>query len=127
MKTSDLFIGCFPGCTVVSDMSRCEDGDYKKLAYVSHAGNIKLFVEEESLPAFVREKIRQISKENRKEFDEAFERNLNAGETSPHLYRLLDRMMDVLTPSEFIDFCRKDHGSARNRCLALRDIYMERS
>lgn len=126
MKHTDLFIGNFPGCVVVADKSVTVNGDYKTLAHVSHAGNVQLFVPEESLPDFVQEAIQRISKENRKKFDENFEKELRFGETHPFSYRLLNRMLDTLTPAEFLDFCKKEIHGVRDRCLALREIYTAR-
>ena len=126
MKHTDLFIGNFPGCVVVSDKSVMEHGDYKTLAHISHAGNVQYFVQEGNLPGFVLDAIQRISKENRKEFDENFERELRYGETHPFSYRLLDRMLDTLTPAEFMDFCKKEIHGVRDRCLALREIYTAR-
>ena len=126
MKHTDLFIGNFPGCVVVADKSVMEHGDYKKLAYISHAGNVQYFVQQNNLPDFVLDAIQRISKENRKKFDENFERELSYGETHPSSYRLLDRMLDTLTPTEFLDFCKKEICGVQNRCLALREIYTAR-
>ena len=76
MKNTDLFIGHFPGCIVVADKSQYSNGDYKTLAHVSYAGNVHLFVQQTILPDFVQKTIQRISKENRKKFDEDFEKEL---------------------------------------------------
>ena len=126
MERKDLFIGYFPGCVVVADRSTLVRGDYKTIARISHAGNVEYTVPEASLPAFVHEAVQSISKGNRAKFDKRFEEELSYGETHPVVYRLLEDMLDTLTPTEFRDFIKKDIHGIRNRCLALREIYTAR-
>lgn len=57
MEKFELFIGYFGNGATVCNSAVYEHGDYKKIAYISPAGNIKLFVRPGYIPADAMQKI----------------------------------------------------------------------
>ena len=69
-KREDLFIGQFPGCLVFADKTEEEYSDYKELARVSHAGNIKYSVVPSLLPDWALKIIAEQAEKKKQEWQE---------------------------------------------------------
>lgn len=73
MEKFKLFMGCLGNGITVCNKAVTENGDYKRIAHISNAGNIKLYVSENYIPADAMVTIK-LSAESRKEsFKENFE------------------------------------------------------
>ncbi len=51
MKNFDLFLGCLGNGITVCNKAVSEHGDYKRVAHISPAGNIRLYVSADYIPA----------------------------------------------------------------------------
>lgn len=51
MKNFDLFLGCLGNGITVCNKAVSEHGDYKRVAHISPAGNVRLYVSPNSNPA----------------------------------------------------------------------------
>lgn len=95
MSNFELWIGYFPGCIVVANKAVHENGDYKDIARITYAGNIKYYVNKHTIPADALEKIEKIAKEERAKFDEWLDREI---EHRPgYIY---EKMLDSLSWDE---------------------------
>lgn len=65
MEKFELFIGYFGNGATVCNSAVYEHGDYKKIAYISPAGNIKLFVRPGYIPADAMQKINNIAMDHK--------------------------------------------------------------
>lgn len=74
MKKFELFMGCFGNGITVSNKAVMEHGDYKRIAHISNAGNIKLYVSENYIPAEEMKKIKTAAKANKEKFIADFEK-----------------------------------------------------
>lgn len=66
MRKFDLFVGYFGNGATVCNSAVYEHGDYKKIAYISPAGNVKLFVRSGYIPADAMQQINDIAKNHKK-------------------------------------------------------------
>ena len=124
MTIEDLGIYTFPGCIECADRSREENGDYKTIARISRAGNIKWFVPVLTVPAEVREMIEFHAGLEAVEFDRKIELELfyNPG-------RLYERILDSMPPARFIEWTsrkRDPQKSLADLCKELLPEYKER-
>lgn len=75
MEKFDLFVGYFGNGATVCNKAVHDHGDYKKIAHISPAGNIKLFVRPGYIPADAMIKIENIARNHKqKTIDLAIER-----------------------------------------------------
>ena len=70
----ELWFGCFGNGTTVCNKAVARNGEYKKIAHISEAGNIRLYVPESHIPPTEMEKIRAMAIRNKAEFRRCFER-----------------------------------------------------
>lgn len=116
----DLFIGQFPGCLVFADKTVEENGDYKDLARVTHAGNIKYMAEKWELPDWVKRIVEEQAEQKKLEWKKYVEREIGA--RPGYFY---EKMMDALPPTAFMDWISKTRigMTTEECCRELLPIY----
>lgn len=138
MKNFDLGIYRFPGCDVVCNRKVREHGDYKQIAHISFAGNIKYLVPVDSISEKDRETIEKCAENNRIIFTEKFEldtrkpsedcgvvEEMNCKKSA---YRVYSMMLDTLSIKEYMDFMEENDGKDVYGMIdVLREIYFQRS
>lgn len=70
----ELLIGYLGNGITVWNTAAIEHGDYKKIAYISIGGNIKLYEPEGKIPPVAMEKIERMASENKATFTKKFEK-----------------------------------------------------
>lgn len=76
-KNFELFIGYLGNGATVCNSAVYENGDYKTIAHISNAGNIKLYVEPDYIPAEAMQRIQETAAEHRKKALERLDLYLN--------------------------------------------------
>lgn len=66
MRKFDLFVGYLGNGATVCNKAVCSHGDYKQIAHISPAGNVKLFVRSGYIPADAMQQINAIAKSHKK-------------------------------------------------------------
>lgn len=94
MKKFELFLGCFGNGTIACNKAVYENGDYKQVAHISPAGNIKLYVKPDYIPVDDMKTIEKVAKRNRKETIKQLERMLNieSYDFNTNYFRILDKI-----------------------------------
>lgn len=118
MSNFELWIGYFPGCIVVCNKLEVEHGDYKQVARITYAGNIKYYVQKWEIPADALEKIENIAREERKKFDEWLDREIK--------YRpgyIYEKMLDSLSAGELLEHLDAKVKGLRECIDRLRPLY----
>jgi len=77
MHKFDLIFCCFPGCIVACNKAVYEGGDYKTIAHISYAGNIKLYVKPDHIPEADMEAIKRTAARERQKTQERLEKTLS--------------------------------------------------
>ena len=85
-KKFDLFMGCLGNGLTVCNKAVIENGDYKMVAHISPAGNIKFYVSENYIPAEDMARIQSAAADMGEEYKRQFEK-YSEGE---QYYRILD-------------------------------------
>lgn len=73
MEKFRLFMGCLGNGITVANAAVMEHGDYKTIAHISPAGNLKLYVAPGYIPAPEMEKINRAAQAEAEKFRAAFE------------------------------------------------------
>lgn len=98
MRKFELFLGCLGNGTTVCNKAVYENGDYKTIAHISPAGNIKLYVKPDYIPAADMEKIKRVAAADRQKTKSRLEKALNpalpAWQYSHNYGRLLEECAD---------------------------------
>ena len=117
----DLFVGQFPGCLVFADKTEHEYGDYKDLARVSHAGNIKYLVIPGSLPEWVRRIIEEQAEKKKLECMKNAELEIKC--RPDYFYA---KMLDSLPGKAFREWVdgKKPGMTMEECCRGLLPVYM---
>ena len=76
-KKFELFIGYLGNGATVCNSAVYEHGDYKTIAHISNAGNIKLYVAPDYIPAEAMQKIQETAEEHKKKTLAALDQSLN--------------------------------------------------
>lgn len=96
-----------------------ENGDYKKIAYISECGNIKLYIKESYIPSQDMATIKKIAKNKRKSFKEWFE---NFSDTEQYKI-ILDSIHGIpIYNSKFMEFI-KDKRLLTEKLPEMREYY----
>lgn len=66
MRKFDIFVGYFGNGATVCNKAVCSHGDYKQIAHISPAGNVKLFVRSGYIPDDAMQQINDIAKSHKK-------------------------------------------------------------
>lgn len=116
----DLFIGQFPGCLVFADKTVRENGDYKDLARVSHAGNKTYSVNPDSLPDWVKKIIDDQAEQKKMEWHGYVRREI--GGRPGYFY---EKMLDALPLTVFTDWVttKRKGMTIEECCRELLPIY----
>lgn len=69
----ELFMGCLGNGITVCNKAVCENSDYKRVAHISNAGNVKLYVKESYIPTEDMQKIKNAAEKQRMDFVKYFE------------------------------------------------------
>ncbi len=77
-KKFKLFIGYLGNGATVCNSAVMEHGDYKTIAHISNAGNIKFYVDEDYIPDSEMAKIQKTAEEHRQKMLEILDRELSA-------------------------------------------------
>ena len=118
MEKFELWMGYFPGCIVVANKAIHENGDYKEVARITYAGNIKYYVNKYTIPADALEKIEKTAKEERAKFDEWLDREI---ELRPgYIY---EKMLDSLSAGELFEHLDAKVKGLRECIDRLRPLY----
>lgn len=91
----NLFVGRYPGGTVYCDRDRMENGDYKRLAFVTNAGNIFYKADVSKLSSELIRRIHTDARREREKFMEQFNRLSQV--------RKYEVIMDHLPAKTFLD------------------------
>ena len=94
-KEFELFIGYLGNGATVCNKAKQENGDYKTIAHITVAGNIKLYVKPDYIPSDAMKRIEETAKHHREETEKRLDLELNH-----EIYgRILDECCDY-TPYE---------------------------
>ncbi len=114
MKNFDLFLGCLGNGITVCNKAVLENGDYKRVAHISPAGNILLCVLSSSIPAADMEKISAAAGRNKAEFSRRFELLPDAVQ--------YEKILDALPVSKMLEYIH-DGRSISEKLPAMREYY----
>lgn len=114
MKNFDLFLGCLGNGITVCNKAVLEYGDYKRVAHISPAGNISLYVSPDYIPAADMEKIRAAASRSKAEFLQRFELLPDAVQ--------YEKILDALPTSALLEYFR-DCRSIPEKLPAMREYY----
>lgn len=76
-KNFELFIGYLGNGATLANCAVIEGGDYKQIGHISNAGNIKLYVVPDYIPAEAMQKIQETAEEHKKKTLAALDQSLN--------------------------------------------------
>lgn len=123
MEKFELWLGCFGNGLTVCNKAVEVNGDYKTVAHISNAGNIKLYVKESYIPREDMKRIEELAENNRKSFIAKLKADIK---TNPSMvYR---KMLEELSASEFCEFTKKSDGlSIADKIKILIPIYLKKN
>lgn len=107
-------MGCLGNGITVCNKAVIEHGDYKYVAHISNAGNIKLWVSEDYIPDWAMEKIKSAANERRVSFIKDFEAH-----TERYQY---SKILDSLPANKLIE-CSRMSGTLSEKLPAMREYY----
>ena len=113
-KKFELFMCCLGNGTTVCNKAVKEHGDYKMIAHISPAGNIKFYVSEDYIPQEDMQKIRRSAEYDREQFHAQFEKM--------DKYEQYGKILDALPIKKFIEFT-SDKRPFDERLQELREYY----
>lgn len=114
MKNFDLFLGCLGNGITVCNKAVLERGDYKRVAHISPAGNIRLCVPSSYIPAADMERINAAARRNKAEFSRRFELLPEAAQ--------YEKILDALPTSAFLEYVR-DRRTIPEKLPVMREYY----
>lgn len=94
MGKFELFLGCLGNGTIACNKAVYENGDFKQVAHISPAGNIKLYVKPDYIPVDDMKTIEKVASNNRKETIKTLDRilDINSWDFNTNYYRVLDKI-----------------------------------
>lgn len=123
MEKFELWMGYFPGCVVVCNKAARENNDYKEVARISYAGNIKYYVQKWYIPADALQKIEETAKGERAKFDEWLDLEIKC--RPRHIY---EKMLDSFTWDELKEhFDTAKGGELLDLIAHARPLYTAKS
>ena len=90
-KKFELFMCCLGNGTTVCNKAVMEHNDYKHIAHISNAGNIKLYVDEDYIPAEDMKRIKVYADKCACDFHNNFEKQ----SVKQQYYKILDKFSEV--------------------------------
>lgn len=115
----ELFMGCMGNGVTVCNKAVEEHGDYKQIAHISPAGNIKLYVQESYIPAPDMERIKDAAEHERYVFLRRLKQDVEANPNAAFL-----KMLDSLPINVYLDFLGDRSGTREDRDRNLIDLYL---
>lgn len=123
MKRFELFMGCLGNGLTVCNKAVMEHGDYKQIAHVSPAGNIKWYIPVSSVPGPDLLRIEHTADAMYHNFKSALERDLSADKARTYF-----RMLNALSVSELLDFMNTTYGETEDsKVEKLKALYLQRA
>lgn len=113
-KKFELFMCCLGNGITVCNKAVIENGDYKKIAHISNAGNIKFYVQESYIPATEMDKIKRTASGDSKNFKKRFE-------ALPDI-KQYDIILNNIPMEKFMEFVRIKKPLAE-KLPVMRDYY----
>ena len=114
MKKFELFICSLGNGLTVCNKAVTESGDYKHIAHISPAGNVRLYVPASYIPAADMERISAAASRNKAEFARRFELLPDAAQYG--------KILDALPTSAFLE-CIQDRRSIPEKLPIMREYY----
>ena len=106
-KKFELFIGYLGNGATVCNKAVCENGDYKQIAHISEAGNIKYYVPVDYIPGDALLRIEHLADTHRENTKQRLDRELTATQKwqrNHSFSRILEEVLDCLPFSQTHDF-----------------------
>lgn len=123
MAKFELFMGCLGNGLTVCNKAVMEHGDYKQIAHVSPAGNIKWYVPIGYVPGPDLLRIEHTADAMYHNFKSALERDLAADKTRTYF-----RMLNALSVSELLTFMNATYGETEDsKVEKLKALYLQRA
>lgn len=123
MANFELFMGCLGNGLTICNKAVMEHGDYKQIAHISPAGNIKWYVPVGYVPGPDLLRIEHTADAMYHNFKSALERDLAADKSRTYF-----RMLNALSVSELLDFMNTTHGEPEDsKVEKLKALYLQRA
>ena len=121
MKNFELFMGCLGNGVTVCNKAVMEHGDYKQIAHISNAGNIKFYVPASTIPGPDLLRIEHTANAMYENVKQAIERDLAADRA-----RMYFRMLDALPYFVYKRFADETQDEFdETKIEKLKTLYME--
>ena len=125
MANFELFMGCLGNGLTVCNKAVEEHGDYKQIAHISPAGNIKWYIPVESVPGPDLLRIEHTADSMYHNFKSALEREL-ATDDERMIWRTYWRMMDALPYDAMRKFVEETKTAAMpDKIEKLKALYLK--
>ena len=118
----ELFMGHLGNGTTVCNKAAMEHGDYKTIAHISPAGNIKLYVNPDYIPANDMKRIEAAADRDRAEFLRRLKLEVEANPNEAYF-----KMLDALPIDVLLSYLADKEGTLRERNRKLINLYLENS
>ena len=118
----ELYMGCLGNGTTVCNKAVMEHGDYKTIAHISPAGNIKLYVHPDYIPPDAMKRIESASEYNRAEFLRRLNLEVKANPNAAYF-----KMLDALPTDVFLSYIENKDGTKEERNRKLINLYLANS
>lgn len=123
MANFELFMGCLGNGLTVCNKAVEEHGDYKQIAHISPAGNIKWYIPVSSVPGPDLLRIEHTADAMYHNFKSALERDLSADKARTYF-----RMLDALSTPEMVEFIKATQGESDDtKVEKLKTLYLQRA
>lgn len=125
MKNFELFMGCLGNGLTICNKAVMEHGDYKQIAHISTAGNIKWYIPVSSVPDPDLLRIEHTADAMYHNFKSALEREL-AADDERMIWRTYWRMMDALPYDAMRKFVEETKTAAMpDKIEKLKALYLK--
>ena len=123
MANFELFMGCLGHGLTVCNKAVMEHGDYKQIAHISPAGNIKWYIPVESFPGDALLRIEHTADTMYHNFKSALERDINADKARAYF-----RMLNALSVAELLTFLNTTAEEPEDsKVEKLKALYLQRA
>lgn len=125
MANFELFMGCLGNGLTVCNKAVMKQNDYKQIAHISPAGNIKWYIPVSSVPGPALLRIEHTADAMYHNFKSALERDL-AADDEHMIWRTYWRMMDALPYDAMRKFVEETKTAAMpDKIEKLKDLYLK--
>ena len=115
----ELFMCCLGNGTTVCNKAVMEHGDYKTIAHISPAGNIKLYVNPDYIPPDDMKRIESAAEHSRAEFLHRLNLEVKANLNAAYL-----KMLDSLPTDVFLSYIENKDGTKEEQSRKLINLYL---